>query len=68
VGDLNRDRGAHRLTDGEIDRARRAVAHRATDADDCRRLLDILGLLPDQPPPRSSPNTQRLTTALMRDQ
>lgn len=40
-----RDR-AHRAA--QRDRARLAVAGRATDTADCRELLDMLGLLPGQ--------------------
>ncbi|MQA16136.1 MAG: hypothetical protein GEV09_18905 [Pseudonocardiaceae bacterium] len=40
-------RGAdpHRVTEEQVDRARLAVARSAADAEDCRTLLDMLGLI-----------------------
>lgn len=40
-------RGAdpHRVTEDQVDRARLSVARSAADADDCRTLLDMLGLI-----------------------
>ncbi|GAA4858696.1 MULTISPECIES: hypothetical protein [Saccharopolyspora] len=37
-----------RLSPEEIHRARIAVARSAADAEDCRLLLDMLGLVPDE--------------------
>jgi hypothetical protein len=39
---------ASRVSDGQVRRARLAVAHGATDAEDCAQLLDMLGLAPDE--------------------
>ncbi|HET8643023.1 MAG TPA: hypothetical protein VFM37_13900 [Pseudonocardiaceae bacterium] len=48
-------RGAdpNRVTPDQVQRARMVVARNAADNDDCRRLLDMLGLLegPDGLPP-----------------
>lgn len=43
----------YRVSDEQVHRARMAVARNAVDSDDCRELLDMLGLLGDQgePPP-----------------
>jgi hypothetical protein len=35
----------HRVTEQQVDRARLAVARSAADAEDCRTLLDMLGLI-----------------------
>lgn len=35
----------HRVSEDQVDRARLAVARSATDAEDCRTLLDMLGLI-----------------------
>ncbi|MGH4020266.1 MAG: hypothetical protein ACRDT0_13735 [Pseudonocardiaceae bacterium] len=35
----------YRVTAEQVDRARLAVARSAADADDCRTLLDMLGLI-----------------------
>lgn len=35
----------HRVTPEQVERARRVVARNATGNDDCRQLLDMLGLL-----------------------
>lgn len=35
----------YRVTDEQVDRARLAVARSAADAEDCRTLLDMLGLI-----------------------
>lgn len=35
----------HRVTEEQVDRARLAVARSAADAEDCRMLLDMLGLI-----------------------
>jgi hypothetical protein len=43
-----------RISGDQVRRARLAVARNARDADDCRQLLDMLGLVPDDeggPPP-----------------
>jgi hypothetical protein len=37
-----------RISDDQVHRARLAVARGATDADDCRLLLDMLGLSPGE--------------------
>jgi hypothetical protein len=47
---------AYRVSDDELDRARRVVAHNSESPDDLRLLLDMLGLVsvdPDLPPPVS---------------
>ncbi|EHR63680.1 hypothetical protein [Saccharomonospora cyanea] len=36
-----------RISDDQVRRARIAVAHGATGAEDCARLLEMLGLAPD---------------------
>ncbi|HEX5401189.1 MAG TPA: hypothetical protein VFX16_02665 [Pseudonocardiaceae bacterium] len=36
-----------RISGDQVRRARLAVARNAHDADDCRQLLDMLGLVPD---------------------
>jgi hypothetical protein len=36
-----------RISADQVRRARLAVARNARDADDCRQLLDMLGLVPD---------------------
>lgn len=43
----------HRVTAEQVDRARLAVARSAGGPDDCRQLLDMLGLIdgPDGEPP-----------------
>jgi hypothetical protein len=43
----------YRVSDDQVHRARMAVARNALDSDDCRELLDMLGLIgePGQPPP-----------------
>ncbi|OQO92985.1 hypothetical protein [Saccharomonospora piscinae] len=38
---------APRVSDDQVRRARLAVAHGATGAEDCAQLLDMLGLTPD---------------------
>lgn len=40
-----RGQDPHRVTPEQVDRARLSVARSASDADDCRRLLDMLGLI-----------------------
>lgn len=40
-----RGQDPHRVTPEQVDRARLSVARSATDAEDCRRLLDMLGLI-----------------------
>jgi hypothetical protein len=35
-----------RVTDEQVRRAQLAVAHSAQDAEDCKELLDMLGLIP----------------------
>ena len=35
----------HRVTHDQVDRARLSVARSASDAEDCRMLLDMLGLI-----------------------
>ncbi|MDT7559145.1 MAG: hypothetical protein QOE32_7371 [Pseudonocardiales bacterium] len=45
---------AYRVSEDQVHRARIVVARNADDSDDCRRLLDMLGLIassPDQVPP-----------------
>jgi hypothetical protein len=45
---------AYRVTEEQVHRARIVVARNAEDPEDCRRLLDMLGLIassPDQLPP-----------------
>lgn len=45
---------AYRVTEEQVHRARIVVARNAEDFEDCRRLLDMLGLIassPDQLPP-----------------
>jgi hypothetical protein len=45
---------AYRVTEEQVHRARIVVARNAEDSEDCRRLLDMLGLIgatPDQVPP-----------------
>jgi hypothetical protein len=37
-----------RVSDDQVRRARLAVAHGASDAEDCALLLDMLGLRPEQ--------------------
>ena len=37
-----------RISDEQVRRARLAVAHGATGVEDCARLLDMLGLTPDE--------------------
>jgi hypothetical protein len=47
---------AYRVTEDQVHRARIVVARNAEDPEDCRRLLDMLGLIassPDQLPPVS---------------
>lgn len=46
-GSVPMPRGAdpNRLTADQVDRARLAVARSASNADDCRTLLDMLGLI-----------------------
>ena len=43
----------YRVSEDQVHRARMAVARNAVDSDDCRELLDMLGLIGDQgePPP-----------------
>jgi hypothetical protein len=43
----------YRVSEDQVHRARMAVARNALDSDDCRELLDMLGLIgePGQPPP-----------------
>lgn len=56
-GGVPYQRGAdpNRVTPDQVQRARVVVARNAQDTDDCRRLLDMLGLLegPDGIPPVS---------------
>lgn len=40
-----RGQDPHRVTPEQVDRARLSVARSASDAEDCRRLLDMLGLI-----------------------
>ncbi len=35
----------HRVSEEQVDRARLAVARSASDAEDCRTLLDMLGMI-----------------------
>ncbi len=45
---------AYRVSEEQVHRARMVVARNAVDSTDCRRLLDMLGLIasnPDQAPP-----------------
>jgi hypothetical protein len=45
---------AYRVTEDQVHRARIVVARNAEDSEDCRELLDMLGLIsssPDQAPP-----------------
>lgn len=45
---------AYRVTEDQVHRARIVVARNADDSEDCRQLLDMLGLIapsPDQLPP-----------------
>ena len=45
---------AYRVSEDQVHRARIVVARNAEDSEDCRRLLDMLGLIapsPDQLPP-----------------
>lgn len=45
---------AYRVTEDQVNRARMVVARNAEDSEDCRTLLDMLGLIassPDQMPP-----------------
>jgi hypothetical protein len=45
---------AYRVTEDQVHRARIVVARNAEDSEDCRQLLDMLGLIgatPDQLPP-----------------
>ncbi|MDQ2707472.1 MAG: hypothetical protein M3Z25_07475 [Actinomycetota bacterium] len=45
---------AYRVTEDQVHRARVVVARNAEDSEDCRQLLDMLGLIsssPDQLPP-----------------
>jgi hypothetical protein len=47
---------AYRVSDDEVQRARRVVADNSESPDDLRQLLDMLGLVsssPDLPPPVS---------------
>jgi hypothetical protein len=37
-----------RVTDEQVHRAQLAVAHSAKDVDDCRELLEMLGLVPGE--------------------
>lgn len=43
----------YRVSDEQVHRARMAVARNSLDSDDCRELLDMLGLIGEQggPPP-----------------
>lgn len=43
----------YRVSEDQVHRARMAVARNAYDSDDCRELLDMLGLIgkPGEPPP-----------------
>ncbi|MGH3670981.1 MAG: hypothetical protein ACRDSH_10145 [Pseudonocardiaceae bacterium] len=40
-----RGQDPHRVTAEQVDRARLSVARSAVDAEDCRMLLDMLGLI-----------------------
>lgn len=42
---MPRGQDPHRVTPEQVDRARLAVARSATGAEDCRMLLDMLGLI-----------------------
>lgn len=45
---------AYRVSDDQLNRARLVVARNSADGEDLRQLLDMLGLIsnnPDQPPP-----------------
>jgi hypothetical protein len=42
---LPRGQDPHRVTAEQVDRARLSVARSAVDAEDCRQLLDMLGLI-----------------------
>ncbi len=45
---------AYRVSEEQVHRARMVVARNSFDSDDCRRLLDMLGLIapnPEQTPP-----------------
>ncbi len=45
---------AYRVSEEQVHRARMVVARNSSDSDDCRRLLDMLGLIapnPEQTPP-----------------
>jgi hypothetical protein len=42
---LQRGADPARISDEQVHRARMSVAHSALDADDCRLLLDMLGLV-----------------------
>lgn len=42
---LQRGADPNRVTPEQVDRARLAVARSASDAEDCRTLLDMLGLI-----------------------
>ncbi|SMD06399.1 hypothetical protein [Lentzea albidocapillata] len=48
---------ASRISDDQVHRARLAVARSATGAEDCRMLLDMLGLSPGED--GGSPHAQR---------
>lgn len=50
---FQRGADSNRVTPDQVQRARVVVARNAADAEDCRRLLDMLGLLegPDGLPP-----------------
>jgi hypothetical protein len=42
---LQRGQDPHRVTAEQVDRARLSVARSAIDAEDCRMLLEMLGLI-----------------------
>lgn len=42
---LPRGTDPHRVSEEQVDRARLAVARSAADAEDCRTLLDMLGMI-----------------------
>ncbi|MDQ3763000.1 MAG: hypothetical protein M3460_15530 [Actinomycetota bacterium] len=42
---MQRGQDPHRVTAEQVDRARLSVARSATDAEDCRMLLEMLGLI-----------------------